>query len=219
MKSCCEAKSTELVRLREKQAHILRIVLLINAIMFVAEFSAGLVSRSSALLADSLDMLGDAVVYGFGLYVLHKSERMRATAALLKGIIIFAFGIGVLVETIRRAFGAALPIAETMGIVGFVALAANAICLVLLTRHKDDDLNMRSTWTCSRNDIISNSGVLLAAGAVWLTGSKWPDIIIGIAISAVFLRSASSILVESVATIRHESNPQVRNLSRSEALK
>lgn len=202
MKSCCEKKSGELVHLRQRQAHILRIVLLINAAMFVAEFSMGIISRSTALLADSLDMLGDAVVYGFSLYVLHKSERMRATAALLKGMVIFAFGVGVLIETVRRTFAAAPPIAETMGIMGMIALAANALCLVLLTRHKNDDVNMRSTWICSRNDIISNVGVLLAAVAVWITGSKWPDIIIGFVISGIFLRSALPVLIESAAAMK-----------------
>ena len=202
MKSCCEAKSDELVKLRDKQAHVLRIVMAINLVMFFVEFSMGLLAASTALMADSLDMLGDAIVYGFSLYVLHKSERVRAGAALLKGIIITAFGFGVLIEAGAKLFSDSVPVAQTMGIIGLVALAANATCLVLLTRHKNDDLNMKSTWICSRNDIISNVGVLIAAGLVALTGTKWPDIAVGLVIAVVFLRSAWPILVESVAAMR-----------------
>ena len=196
--SCCEAKSSELVLLREKQGRVLRIVLAINLAMFALEFGAGLWARSTALLSDSLDMLGDAIVYGFSLYVLHKNERFRALAAMLKGFIIVAFGTWVLIEAVTKIFEDSLPVAKTMGGVGLLALLANATCLVLLTRHRDDDINMRSTWICSRNDIISNTGVLLAAGLVYLTKSKWPDIAIGLLIAAVFLKSAWPILSESI---------------------
>jgi cation diffusion facilitator family transporter len=202
MKSCCEAKADDLVVLREKQGRVLKIVLAINLFMFVAEFTGGWLSRSTALMADSLDMLGDAAVYGFSLYVLHKSDKWRAGAALLKGLIIFAFGLGVLAQAGQRAFSDSLPSYEGMGLIGLAALIANGICLYLLTRHRDDDLNMRSTYICSRNDIISNTGVLLAAGLVWVTSSKWPDIAIGLLIAFVFLRSALPILMESIAALR-----------------
>lgn len=202
MKSCCEAKAGDLKILRERQGKVLKAVLAINLVMFVVEFAGGWISQSTALMADSLDMLGDATVYGFSLYVLHKSEKWRAGAALLKGVIIALFGLGVLGQAIHHALIDTLPAFEGMGLIGALALAANAFCLYLLTRHKNDDLNMRSTYICSRNDIISNTGVLLAAALVWITGSKWPDIAIGLVIAFVFLRSALPILVESIAALR-----------------
>lgn len=203
--SCCERKSSELMELRERQAGVLRIVLAINLFMFGLEFATGFWARSTALMGDSLDMLGDAAVYGFSLYVLHKNEKIRAKAAFLKGVVIVAFGLWVLFEAIDKMFVDLVPVAQTMGIIAFVALIANVTCLVLLTRHKDDDINMKSTWICSRNDIISNTGVLAAAGLVALTNSKWPDIIIGLVIAILFLKSAWPILVESTAIIKEES--------------
>lgn len=170
--------------------------------MFAVEFSYGLAARSSALTADSLDMLGDAIVYAFSLYVLHRSEKWRASAALGKGLIISAFAIFVLVDTSLKLLSPSVPQFETMGIVGGIALLANLICLALLLRHRHDDLNMRSTYICSRNDIISNMGVLLAAFAVSRTQSKWPDIIVGYAIALLFFRSAWPILTESLKALR-----------------
>lgn len=200
--SCCENKSSELVKLREKQANVLRIVMAVNLAMFVIEFTSGFFARSTALMGDSLDMLGDSIVYGFSLYVLHKSERTRALAALLKGCIIVAFGLWVLFEATVKLFSDSVPVAETMGLIGLLALAANIFCLVLLTKHKDDDINMKSTWICSRNDIISNTGVLVAAALVGLTQTKWPDVVVGFAIAILFLKSAWPILTESMAIVK-----------------
>jgi cation diffusion facilitator family transporter len=206
MDHCCENKGTELALLRGKQAHVLKIVLAINLVMFFVEFSSGLMAQSTALMADSLDMLGDAIVYGFSLYVLHKSHKLRATAALLKGLIIVIFGLSVLVEATFKIFGSAVPVSQTMGLIGALALVANASCLFLLYRHRDDDINMRSTWTCSRNDIISNVGVLAAAVLVALTNSKWPDVVVGFIIAILFLRSAWPILIESTRQMRTVEN-------------
>ncbi len=208
-KDCCNAKESDLSALRLRQGYILKWVLVINATMFIAEFSSGYFSGSTALMADSLDMLGDAIVYGFSLYVLHKSEGLRATAAFLKGLIIVAFALGVLAQATYKAFMPGLPIAETMGLVGIFAMMANGICLFLLTRHKDDDINMRSTYICSRNDIISNAGVLMAAVAVYLSQSKWPDVLIGYAIAILFFRSAWPILSEALAQIRAQNKKEI----------
>lgn len=197
-KSCCENKSSELAQLRGKQATVLKIVLAINLVMFFVEFTFGILSRSSALKADSLDMLGDAIVYAFSLYVLQRDERWRASAALLKGLIIVGFAIFVLIDTTIKVFSDSVPIYETMGAIGLLALVANAFCFFLLFRHRDDDINMKSTYICSRNDIISNGGVIVAAIAVNLTQSKWPDIIVGYGIALIFFKSAWSILIESV---------------------
>ncbi|MFN7904669.1 MAG: cation diffusion facilitator family transporter [Pseudobdellovibrionaceae bacterium] len=201
-KSCCESKSDELVKLRQKQGSVLKIVMTINLVMFFGEFGVGMWANSTALMADSLDMLGDAIVYGFSLYVLHKSEYTRSTAALLKGIIIVFFGLGVLYEAVAKISSTMIPEAQTMGAIGLIALIANVTCLILLTRHKDDDLNMKSTWICSRNDIISNVSVMVAAGLVFITQSKWPDIIVGLMIAIIFLKSAWPILTESLAAMK-----------------
>ncbi len=199
MKSCCEAKSTELEQLRTKQKNVLIIVLVINALMFFVEFTFGLLSQSTALLADSLDMLGDAIVYAFSLYVINRSMKWKASAALLKGVIITVFGLYVLGEAFYKAMSDIVPVAKTMGIIGLVALMANSACLVLLLKHRDDDINMKSTWICSRNDIVANIGVLIAAYCVSTFASKWPDIIIGLIIALVFLKSAFHILKDSIS--------------------
>ena len=201
MSSCCENKSCELESLRKNQSRVLKWVLLINALMFIIEYSAGLIAHSTALLADSLDMLGDAFVYGFSLYVLHRSEKWLAISALLKGLIMLAFGLFVLAEAGYKIFNPVIPTAELIGSIGVLALAANLLCLRLLWSHKSDDINMRSVWLCSRNDVIANSSVILAALAVWLLQSSWPDIIVGLAIAALFLRSAWSVLTESLSQI------------------
>ncbi|NDD92431.1 cation transporter, partial [bacterium] len=182
MRDCCDHKLDELADLRLGQAKILKVALGINALMFVLEFATGWFSHSTALLGDSLDMLGDAFVYAMSLYVIGKNTKWRASVSLIKGGIMSAFGLGVLIEAARRFVSPELPVASAMGVMGALALVANGTCAYLLLRHKDDDVNMRSTWLCSRNDVIANLGVLLAAGAVSLTQSKVPDLIVGICI-------------------------------------
>jgi len=206
LSNCCDNKAEELACLRIRQKSVLKMVMTINLVMFITEFTAGVIARSSGLLADSLDMLGDAIVYAFTLYVLDKNMRWRASAALLKGLIITAFGLGVFIEAALKVFTNMVPTATTMGWMGALALAANSTCLLLLMRHRHDDLNMRSTWICSRNDIISNVGVILAALGVGWTGTKWPDIAVGLAISGIFLKSAFPILAESAAALFANSN-------------
>jgi cation diffusion facilitator family transporter len=202
MKSCCEGKGSELNSLREKQGNVLKIVLGINATMFFIEFTMGWIAHSTSLLGDSLDMLGDAVMYGLTLYVLHQSSQSKARVAFLKGVVLAAFGLGVLIEAILKTFSDVLPSAPTMGWIGGLALAANLICLLMLLRHKNDDLNMRSVFICSRNDIISNFAVLVAAVMVSTLNSKWPDIIVGGFIASMFLSSAFTILKESIPQMK-----------------
>lgn len=193
---CCSGKEAELSVLasRSGQRRVLLIVLAINAVMFVVEAWAGIAARSAALIADSVDMFGDASVYMLTLYALDRSLRWRAGAALVKGAIVLAFGLGILVEVGRRLLLGGVPAAETIGVVGLLALTANLTCLALLWRFRARDVNMSSTFECSRNDVIANVGVLLAAGGVWLTGAAWPDLLVGVLVAAVFLRSACSIL-------------------------
>lgn len=202
MTDCCEDKACELVQLRGAQARTLKIVLAINASMFFVEFGAGIVARSTALMADSLDMLGDALVYAVTLFVLNRSMRWRAGAALFKAFAMLAFGLFVLGEVAYKSFYPALPAAPTMGAIGLLALAANSVCLWLLMRYRTDDLNMRSVWLCSRNDIVANIGVIAAAGAVWFTASPWPDIAIGLLIAMLFLHSAAGVMRAALREFR-----------------
>ena len=202
MASCCEDKSCEITALRDSHSRVLWIVLVINALMFVIEASSGVLAHSTSLLADSLDMLGDAVVYGFSLLVLAKSLRWQAVAALIKGAFMLLFGVGVLLEAAHKALNPVVPNAELMGMIGALALFANLVCFILLYRHRADNLNMSSTWLCSRNDLIANVGVLIAAGAsYWLT-SRWPDIAVGTLIAGLFLHSSVAVLRDALKELR-----------------
>lgn len=197
MADCCDDKSCEVTSLRERHSRILKTVLAINAAMFVIEFWAGIRSGSTALMGDSLDMLGDALAYGVSLYVLGKGMRLNAVAAMFKGGIMALLGLLVLGEAVFKVLNPSLPVAETMGLIGLLALAANLICLGLLWKSRGDDLNMNSVWLCSRNDILVNVGVLVAAGAVHVTQSRWPDIGIGVFIALVVLRSSYGVIKRS----------------------
>jgi Co/Zn/Cd efflux system component len=176
---------------------VLSLVLWVNAAMFLVESVAGIAAHSTALLADSVDMLGDAIVYGFSLYVVGRGAAWQARAAVLKGAVMAAFAVGVLVQVAVKIAQGLIPNAQVMSVVGVLALAANLFCLFQLWRRRGDDINMRSAWVCSRNDVIGNVGVLLAAVAVGLTGSPWPDIIIGLLVAGVFGRSAVQVIREA----------------------
>ena len=202
MAGCCEGKSCTLDAMRADHGRVLKIVLAVNTVMFLVETAAGLAAHSTSLLADASDMLGDALVYGFSLYVLTRDEAWQARAAFLKGLFMLAFGLGVMGEAIYKALHPVLPVGEAIGLVGLVALAANSACFLLLYRHRDDNLNMSSVWLCSRNDLIANAGVILAGLAVIATRSRWPDILVGGAIALLFLRSSLTVLQQSRATLR-----------------
>jgi cation diffusion facilitator family transporter len=202
MADCCSGKACEVEALRGRQSSTLKIVLAINAVMFVVELTAGLLGHSVSLVADSLDMLGDALVYGFSLYVVARGAAMKARAALFKGVIMAGFGLFVLGQALYRIVFPQLPVFEAIGAIGLLALATNSVCLYLLWRHRADDINMSSIWLCSRNDIIANVSVLFAAAGVWFTQSGWPDIVVGLALAALFLRSALHVLRESLRELR-----------------
>ena len=202
MADCCNDKACEIDALRGRQSTTLKVVLGLNAAMFLVELTAGLVSGSVSLVADSLDMLGDALVYGFSLYVVARGARMKAVAALFKGGIMAAFGLFVLAQALYKILSPQVPAFEVIGAIGLLALAVNSVCLALLWRHRSDDINMRSVWLCSRNDIIANVSVLLAAAGVWLTQSGWPDVLVGLALAALFLRSALSVVRGARAELR-----------------
>ena len=214
MASCCEDKGCEVSALRERHGRVLWIVLFINAAMFIVEGGAGLVAHSTALLADALDMLGDSLVYGFSLFVLARSARWQASAALVKGSFMLLFGLGVLAEAVYKIVHPVMPRAEIMGAVGAIALAANLICFFLLYRHRADNLNMSSTWLCSRNDLIANAGVLSAAGGSYLLASRWPDIAVGVVIAGLFLSSAFNVIRQSATALQGSASalPQTEKL-------
>lgn len=206
MVDCCSNKSCEIEALRQRQGTVLKSVLAINAIMFVVEMAAGLLAGSVSLIADSLDMLGDTLVYGFSLYVISRGARMKAISALFKGGIMAAFGLFVLGQAVYKIIFPQVPEFEIIGAMGLLALAANGLCFALLWRHRDDDINMSSVWLCSRNDIIANASVMVAAVGVWLTASHWPDVIIGLALAIVFLRSAAYVLREAKSQLQLPAN-------------
>ena len=130
------------------------------------------------------------------------SLRTRSMAALFKGASLAAMGIWVLGSTLYQMFVLGVPKAEIMGVVGFLALAANLISVLLLLRYKDGDANVRSVWLCSRNDAIGNIAVVMASVAVWFTASAWPDLAVAFVMSALFLRSAQNILTQAWAEFK-----------------
>lgn len=201
---CCESKGVELEKLarQAEQRRVLVIVLVINLGMFFAEFGAGLVAGSAALMADATDMLGDAFVYGLSLYAIARSDRWKAGVAAFKGAFILVLGLGILVNVAIKIQSGVPPSSTLMLGFGGAALVANLICLGLLWGFRAQDVNMASTFECSRNDVISNVGVLAAAGLVAATSSPWPDILIGLAMAAVVLRSAVRVLNDSVPQLK-----------------
>jgi len=214
MADCCNDKACEIEALKEKQTATLKAVLGINAGMFGVELIAGIAAGSVALVADSLDMLGDAMVYGFSIYVVARGARAKAFAALLKGGIMATFGVVVLAQAASRAVHPETPIVEMIGGIGLLALFANSLCLWLLWSHRQDDINMSSVWLCSRNDIIANVSVLVAAVGVWVLGSAWPDIIVGAALAALFFKSSITVVQGARRELRTAlPNPSVEALS------
>lgn len=202
MSDCCSDKDCAIEALKARQSATLKIVLAINAVMFVVELTSGLLARSTALLSDSLDNLGDALTYGVSLYAVSRGARAKAKVALFKGGLIMTAGLFVLGQVVYGALYPGIPVFETMGIVSLVALAANATCLALLWKHRAEDVNMSSVWECSRNDIASNIAVFIAAGFVWLTESGWPDILVGLALACLFLRSAVGVSASALRELR-----------------
>ncbi|MCD8504962.1 MAG: cation diffusion facilitator family transporter [Burkholderiaceae bacterium] len=183
---------------------VLWVVIAINAVMFVVEILAGAMAGSQALKADALDFLGDALTYGISLWAIGKSIGTRAYAALFKGVSLAAMGFWVFGSTIYEVFVLAVPKASVMGIVGFLALAANLTSVLLLMKYRDGDANVRSVWLCSRNDAIGNVAVMLAAGAVYFTTSAWPDLIVAAAMAGLFLWSSIQIIRQATQELREQ---------------
>ncbi len=200
MSGCgCEDNAQQL---QDRQSRTLVVILLINAVMFFVEAGAGVLASSSALLADSLDMLGDALVYAFSLYVVARSARWKAASAFIKGLIQLGFSLSVLGITLYKFLHPVIPVAFAISGIGLLALVANSVCAALLLKHRHDDLNMNSVWLCSRNDLVNNIAVIVAGFAVAIFHSQWPDILVGLGIAILFLHTSYGVLTRSIAQLR-----------------
>jgi Co/Zn/Cd efflux system component len=178
-------------------------VILINGAMFFVEMTAGALSGSQALKADALDFFADTVTYAASFAVLGMALRTRSLVALAKGASLFLMALWVLGSTLYRVFVLGTPSAEVMGIVGFLALAANVASVVILMAYKDGDANVRSVWLCSRNDAIGNIAVMVAALGVWGTMTAWPDLIVAAILGGLFFNSSIQILRRAWVEYRH----------------
>ena len=202
MSGCDSCSTDNIAKASQQQKRVLIIVLVINAGMFIVEFAAGIISHSTALMADSLDMLADAMIYALGLFALGRAEHWKNRAALTSGIFQMILGLGILVQPIYLLSSNNLPDAFNMGVFGVLALVANTVSFMLLMAYRDGDINMRATWICTRNDMINNVGVLIAAGLVYWLSSPLPDIIIGLMIAGIVMWSASGVIKEAWVTLR-----------------
>jgi len=202
--SCGETAERLSTAANRDQQRVLRIVLGINVALFVGEYTAGWWAGSTALQADSLDSLGDAGVYALSLYVVGRSLRWRAGAGVVKGVIQGLFGLAVLAEVGRKALLEATPDAPIMAVSASIALVANFACFLLLMRFRDQDINLRSVWLCSRNDVFSNAGVIAAAAGVAWLGQGWPDLLVGALVAALFLHTSYEVLRTAIGQVRNE---------------
>jgi Co/Zn/Cd efflux system component len=202
--SCCAPPPLKLDPYRGSSAYrrVLWTVLAINGVMFLVEIGAGLAAGSASLQADALDFFGDAANYAISLMVVGMALRYRATAALIKGATMGVFGLWVVGTVIWHLMHGTLPSAFTMGAVGFAALIANAASFGLLWAYREGDANMRSAWICTRNDVLGNLAVLIAALGVFGTGTGWPDIVVAAIMATLALQGAAVVIRQSVAELR-----------------
>jgi Co/Zn/Cd efflux system component len=201
MAGCCDNNCSLNAR-RESQRSTLRMVLAINAFLFLVIVAAAFYGRSTALLADSLDNLGDALTYGLSLLAVSRGAAAKAKVALFKGGLIFLAACFVAGQIFYRLIEPGMPVFEVMGAFSLLALAANGACLLLLWRHRHEDVNMSSVWECSRNDIAANLSVFVAAGGVWLTGSGWPDLLVAVGLVVLLLSSSLRVIASARAELR-----------------
>jgi Cation efflux family len=178
----------------KKETTILKWLLAINATMFVTELFIGWLAQSTALIADSLDMFADAIVYGLALYAVGRSVRLKLRVAHVSGWIQVTLALGALSEVLRRFIFGSEPVSTLMMSFGLVALIANIICLVLISKNKEGGAHMKASWIFSVNDVIANLGVILAGFLVALTSSRYPDLVIGLVIGLIVLNGARRIL-------------------------
>jgi Co/Zn/Cd efflux system component len=205
MDECCAPPPLDLGGSKKRvdaYRRVLWMVLAINAAMFAVEVIAGLVAGSAALQADALDFLGDAANYAISLLVVGMALRYRASAALAKGATMAAFGLWVIATVVWHAVHGTLPSAFTMGTVGGAALVANVASFGLLWAYRHGDANMRSAWICTRNDVLGNLAVLVAALGVFGTGTGWPDIIVAAIMALLAIQGAALVIRQASAELR-----------------
>ena len=203
--SCCSGGVMAFDGMDPRYKRILWTVIAINGAMFLAETVAGQLAGSQALKADALDFLADTVTYGLSLAVIGASLKVRATAALAKGVSLSLMALWVFGTTLYQTLVLGVPEAKLMGVVAVAALAANVASVLLLRPYKDGDANVRSVWLCSRNDAIGNVVVMAAALGVWGTTSAWPDLVVAGVMAGLFLTSSVQILRQALAEYRQES--------------
>lgn len=198
MSDCCAVEAKN-----RRERRLLWTVLILNAMMFVVEFTAGWVARSSGLLADSLDMLADAMVYAISLYAVGKAIKEKAKAAMVNGILQFSLGMLILLDVAKRVYFNEYPSTEIMTWISIMALVVNIVCFAMLYQHRQGDINLRASWICSRNDMIANVGVLIAAVLVVNMKTAWPDRVIGVLIAVIIVRSALRIISDAKYAMAH----------------
>ena len=215
MSACCSGGcASDKPPVDPKYRRILWVALVVNLAMSGVEIAAGWAAGSVSLLADAVDFMGDAVNYGVSLFVLSLAAIWRSRTALAKGLTMGGYGLFVLGATAWHFATGTVPKAETMGVVGFLALAANSLVAVLLYAYRNGDSNMRAVWLCTRNDMIGNMAVLLAALGVFGTGSGWPDIIVAAVMGVLGLTAARSVIVHARSEMRPAAVPVTVELKR-----
>lgn len=180
-----------------EQRKTLKIALALNAVMFIAEVTAGLLANSAGLLADGLDMLADASAYAIGLAAVSRGERFKANAATLSGSLLLILGLGVLLDVVRRVISGEPPEGSLMIAVAAVALVVNATVMRLLNKHRDEGVHLRATWIFTRADIVANVAVILSGVAVLVSGFRYIDLIVGAGIGLYVIKEAFEILREA----------------------
>lgn len=181
------------------QRRLLWTVLLLNGVMFFVEFIAGWMAESSGLIADSLDMLADTLVYAVSLYAVGKAIKYKVNAAILNGILQTLLALAVLLDVILKlAFGSQPETFVMLSIAG-LALLVNIVCFALLYSSRNGDINIRASWICSRNDMIMNVGVIVSAMLVAQLHAAWPDLLIATVIAIIVLHSAIRIIKDAIA--------------------
>lgn len=181
----------------ESQKKTLLWLLLLNVLMFFAEFIGGVFGKSTALIADSFDMFADASIYSLSLYAVGRADEKKSQIAFLIGVLQIVLGLGVLGDVIRRSLYGNEPQSFLMISLGFVALIVNIICFILITKHRQGGVHMRASWICSRNDVLANIGIIFGGILVFWTNSFLPDLLIGFLILLVVLHGGISIIKES----------------------
>ena len=189
------------VEIKDKsESRVLIALLVINGIMFIVELAIGWWAQSTALIADAMDMLADAMVYSVGLYAVGKAVAAKVHAATLSGWLQAGMGLLVLFDVVRRFIFGSDPVSSLMIGMGLVALIANVVCLILISKHRKGEVHMRASWIFSKNDVIANLGVILAGALVGWTGSRMPDLIIGFVVALIVFRGGMHILKDARET-------------------